>query len=326
MPVTGTPASPWHPGEVALQRMLGIDERMAEIGARVVRDAMPDQHRQFFAQLPFVVLGTVDPAGDAWATLRTGEPGFVTSADPRTLTVAAARQPDDPAEAGMEDGAAVALLGIELESRRRNRANGRLRRDAPDGFRVEVAQSFGNCPQYIQERHGAPVPDSHSPAVENLAGLDDAARALIGAADTLFVATYADLPDGREVDVSHRGGRAGFVHIEPSGVLVVPDFSGNRFFNTLGNIMLSRRAGLTFLDFASGDLLQLSGEAAVLAGGAGAVPGAERLWAVRPRRIVRRRAALPLRWAFAGWSPATLRTGSWPAQEAAGLPQSASSR
>jgi predicted pyridoxine 5'-phosphate oxidase superfamily flavin-nucleotide-binding protein len=327
MPVTETSASPWHPGEVALQRTMGVDAHLAEIGSRLLRDAMPEQHRTFFAKLPFVVLGTVDPAGDAWATVRVGEPGFVASPDARTLTVAAGVEPGDPAEAGMADGDAVGLLGIELHTRRRNRANGLLRREGAGGFRIEVVQSFGNCPQYIQERHGqAAAADTRASTVEELTGLDDDARATIVAADTLFVASYADLASGRQVDVSHRGGRAGFVRIEPSGVLVVPDFSGNRFFNTLGNIVLSRRAGVTFVDFASGDLLQLSGEAAVLAGGADAVQGAERLWALRPRRIVRRRGALALRWSFAGWSPATLRTGTWPAQDAAGLPQSSSSR
>ncbi|MDN8943578.1 hypothetical protein Q0P03_14800, partial [Staphylococcus aureus] len=64
-----TPTSaPWHAGEVAMQQTVGVAERMAVVGSKVVRDFMPDQHRDFYEQLPFIVMGAVDPQGDAWAT------------------------------------------------------------------------------------------------------------------------------------------------------------------------------------------------------------------------------------------------------------------
>jgi predicted pyridoxine 5'-phosphate oxidase superfamily flavin-nucleotide-binding protein len=50
----------------------------------VIRDYLPDQHREFFAQLPFVLLGTTDKAGRPWASLLVGLP--VLSAQP-TLVV-----------------------------------------------------------------------------------------------------------------------------------------------------------------------------------------------------------------------------------------------
>ena len=320
-PVSDTVASPWHAGEVAMQRSAGMAERMDALGRKVVRGFMPDQHREFFAQLPFVVLGAVDPAGDAWATLRAGPPGFLHSPDPAQLRVALPREPQDPADAGMQEGDAIGLLGIELHTRRRNRMNGMLRCGSGQaGFGIEVRQSFGNCPQYIQLRDYAFV-DQAPAAPAELAALDGAARALIGAADAFYVASYADLEDGqRQVDVSHRGGRPGFVRLDADGGLTIPDFQGNMFFNTLGNIALNPRAGLVFVDFASGGLLQMSGTAELLGGEAAAADlagfeGAQRLWRFMPHRIVRRDAALTLRWLDRddGASPASLRTGAWPA-------------
>ncbi|MDT1852839.1 FAD-binding oxidoreductase, partial [Acinetobacter baumannii] len=79
--------------------------------------------------------------------------------------------------------------------------------------------------------------------------------------------SYADRTDGagrRQVDVSHRGGKAGFVRVADDGTLTIPDFDGNLFFNTLGNIVVNGKAGLLFVDFASGDLLQMSGDAEVI--------------------------------------------------------------
>jgi len=309
----GEKLSVWHQGEVALQQQAGVAERMAEVGQRVIRDHMPDQHRDFYAQLPFIVAGSVDAHGDAWVTLLEGQPGFMFSPNATTLNIEARPHQGDPTAAGMHDGAPVGLLGIELHTRRRNRMNGVLHAIG-GGFRIEVEQSFGNCPRYIQLRdfHFAHDPaEPYHGEVETLIALDDAARATLAAADTFYVATYAE----RQVDASHRGGKPGFVRVSEDGLLTIPDFNGNLFFNTLGNIHQNGKAGLLFVDYASGDTLQMSGDAEVILDSPeiAAFQGAERLWTFRPRRMVRRRAALALRWLTQadGAAPSSLMTGDW---------------
>ena len=301
-----------------MQRTAGAADKLAARG-NLLRDHMTDQHRQFYAQLPFLIAGAVDRAGDPWATILSGEPGFLHAPDPHRLSIATSRDPGDPADEGMEDGDAIGLLGIELHTRRRNRLNGLVERHGADSFHVTVQQSFGNCPQYIQARDFRFVRD---PALRAgrlphaLERSDARGRAMIAAADTFFVASYIDRRDGtREVDVSHRGGRPGFVRVGDDGALTIPDFSGNRFFNTLGNILTNPKAGLLFVDFETGDLLQLSGSADVILDSPeiARFQGAERLWRVTPRRIHLRPDALPLRWTFRqdGWSPQALKTGAW---------------
>jgi predicted pyridoxine 5'-phosphate oxidase superfamily flavin-nucleotide-binding protein len=301
-------ASPWHAGEHAMQQRVGLAERMEEIGPKIFRQAMPLQHQAFFPLLSFVVVGAVDPQGDAWATLMAGHPGFLSTPDAEHLTIAAARVPADPADAGMENGQSVGLLGIELATRRRNRLNGKVQRTDAAGFAVEVAQSFGNCPQYIRPRkleYEDGVGDDTISAPLRATSLNPEMIALILRADTFFVASYVDTEAGRQVDVSHRGGPTGFVRVGPDGVLTVPDYSGNMFFNTLGNMLVNPKAGLVFVDFAHGGLLQLSGDAEVLPDDVGTETfrGAERLWRFTPRRAVYRPNALPLRLraVAAGW-------------------------
>lgn len=286
---------PWHAGEIALQDTLGVAARMDEIGRKVIRNYMPDQHRDFFAQLPFAVFGTVDSAGRPWATLRAGEEGFMHSPQPQSLVLELPPEPDDPAQDGLRDGAAVGMLGIELHTRRRNRLNGRLHA-LPDGrYEIGVDESFGNCPQYIHVRdyrfERQPGEASGLPA-RRLPQFDALARDLVGRAATFFVATYSGEGAEMRVDVSHRGGPPGFVQVKRDGTLVVPDYEGNRFFSTLGNILLNGKAGLVFPDFDSGGLLQMSGEARVVLDGEG------RHWEFVPRELVWREDALPLRWAL----------------------------
>ncbi|TAV47708.1 flavin-nucleotide-binding protein [Rhizobium leguminosarum] len=294
--------SPWHEGELAIQRSVGVVERMDGPGRNFVRKAMPEQHRAFFPMLPFVVLGAVDARGDVWATVGAERPGFMASPEPEILEVGLPRDPADPADAGMEDGDAIAMLGIQLETRRRNRLNGVIRRTDAKGFDVRVGQSFGNCPQYIQPRSAAFVRDPDMPTATqplHSGQLDDRTRRMIESADTFFVASYVDRDDGeRQVDVSHRGGNAGFVRVGADGVLTIPDFAGNRFFNTLGNILINSKAGLVFVDFETGDMLQMTGNAEVLLDSPdiATFQGAERLWRFTPEEIVLRPDALPLRW------------------------------
>lgn len=288
--------SVWHSGEIALQETIGSAERLRAIGSRVVRNFMPDQHRSFFAQLPFVILGVVDHIGAPWATVATGALGFMTSPDPQSLTVGWRADTSDPAAAGLAEGKAIGLLGIELSTRRRNRMNGTITAFGDDGLTIAVEQSFGNCPQYIQSRdwHAAKGGRQSADQVTQLDALEGDARRLVEAADTFFVATYADLDDGRrQVDASHRGGKPGFVHVAANGTLTIPDYSGNQFFNTLGNIVTNGRAGLLFIDFASGDVLQLSGTVEVLLDVPSPTPrSAERHWRVTPTRLVLRRRAV----------------------------------
>lgn len=307
----------WHEGERMIQEKLGVAERMASVGKRFIRDHMPDQHRTFYAQLPFLVLGSVDEAGAPWATFIEGRQGFITSPDPTTLQIGAGADPTDPAAPGLQPGKPVGMLGIELHTRRRNRMNG-IVGAAAEGFRIEVDQSFGNCPRYIQlrdVRYARDVAAPYAGEVETLPALDADAHSMIGGADSFFVASYADREDRRQVDVSHRGGKAGFVRIGDDGTLTIPDFDGNLFFNTLGNILLNGRAGLLFVDYATGDMLQLTGTAEVIFDSPeiAAFQGAERLWTFRAQAIVRRRGALALRWAIQQepWSPSSMMTGDW---------------
>ncbi len=308
----------FHEGELALQELAGWRARLAEAGPRVIRDHMPQQHREFFALLPFLVAGTIDAQGQPWASVLAGEPGFATSPDPRRLSVRARPLAHDPLGRHLADGAPIGLLGIEPHTRRRNRLNGRVARCDEGGFEVEVTQSFGNCPKYIQARRPQFTGLPAAPAVHRLDALDAPARALAESADTFFIATAhpgagTSGQPALGADVSHRGGKPGFVRVDGDRMLTVPDFPGNFFFNTLGNLAVNPRCGLLFIDFEQGDLLQVAARGEVIHDGPDvrAFQGAQRLMRFHVESALRLPAALPLRWGEAEPSPVLAATGAW---------------
>jgi predicted pyridoxine 5'-phosphate oxidase superfamily flavin-nucleotide-binding protein len=310
-------ASAFHAGERAVQERVGVDQQMAQIGPRVIRSYMPEQHRELLSRLPFILAGTVDAQGQPWASVLAGEVGFVESPDPRQLLIDARPLPHDPLNDTLVDGAPIGLLSIQPHTRRRNRVNGTVQL-RPEGIGVVVGQSFGNCPKYIQARepsfvHGTPAGRLAYEGTE----LDDAARRLITQADTYFIATAhpraLEGGDTRQgADVSHRGGRPGFVKVQ-GDTLTVPDFAGNNFFNTLGNIASNPRAGLLFMDFDNGDVLYVAVRASIVWDGSelDGFDGAQRLVKMDVTQVRRVEDGLPLRWGAAELSP-YLPMGEWP--------------
>ena len=143
------PVGVFHEGERSLHEKLDIVDRQHELGLRMIRDHMPDQHRDFFAMLESVHIGAVDASGHPWAILRTGPAGFMTSPDDKTLTVSSRPLIGEPPDLDFSIGAKTSVVGIEFETQRRNRLNATIDAAKGDDLSFHVDQSYGNCPKYI---------------------------------------------------------------------------------------------------------------------------------------------------------------------------------
>lgn len=316
-------ASPFHAGEQRVQTLLGVRDHVERAGRNMIRDSMPDQHRALFEQLPLLVVASLDEAGRPWASFLAGEPGFVRSPSASELRVTTPALNGDPLRENLRLGAPLGVLGLQLETRRRNRANGHISALEAASFTLHVEQSFGNCKQYIQAREphfGAELRARAGGVLRQGELLSERARELLLHTDTFFIATAspaASTSTGNEgVDVSHRGGRSGFVRVatdEGRSVVIFPDFSGNFMFNTLGNLVVNPRAGIALASFETGDVLSLTGVAKVIWEGAAvaAFPGAERLVMFAPEFGWLLEGALPLHFTGFEESPYLADTGTW---------------
>ncbi|KAK5814947.1 hypothetical protein F5H01DRAFT_206425 [Linnemannia elongata] len=216
-------------------------------------------------------------------------------------------------------------VALDFTNRRRNKMNGVLRPD--DILRVDeatgelhvlltVEQTIGNCPKYItiremdfSEPQDIPEPEAGGSTSQTLdensrrplfKGLTPEQTAIVDQADCLFIASrfidesIADQTSG--MDCNHRGGNPGFARVNGNQI-VFPDYSGNRFFNTLGNIMNDERVGLLFVNFGAGDTLQVTGRARILIGkdAQEAYPHAQRVVQVTIEDSILRLGSLPFR-------------------------------
>ena len=80
-------SSPFHQGEIDVQRRAGVAERMSDRGKLSIRTWMPDQHREFFAGLEYLLVGSSDRTGWPIPSMLFGPRGFVSSPNPGRLRI-----------------------------------------------------------------------------------------------------------------------------------------------------------------------------------------------------------------------------------------------
>jgi uncharacterized protein len=294
----------YHEGEIAVQARAGVRDMALRLGGGI-RSLIPEAAREFILRQPIAVIGAMGQDDSLWASVLTGEPGFLRAVDDQTMQIDARLLEGDPLAAYVKDGAQVGLLIIELETRRRMRLNGVVDLVSDDGLLIRAEEVFSNCPKYIQAREWRKtenIKDVKNRTALRSTELSSEQRLWISEADTFFIASSHPKAG---VDVSHRGGAPGFVRIKDGRELVWGDYQGNNMFQTLGNLTSNPKAGLLFIDFEHERTLHLSGAAEVIwdEAQAASLGGAGRIASFRVEQAVEIRDSLPLQWRLLGYSP-----------------------
>lgn len=298
--------NPFHPGELAVQVRAG-EEQMARRNGQIIGDRIPNGALKFVDKQPMVVVSSFDDEQNIWTSLLAGKPGLVTAENPALVNLdlnqlVSAR--DDIFWENIKSHPAVGLLFIELSSRRRLRVNGIISGEGMH-YRLTVGEAFANCPQYIQRRE-VTVTGPHQlfdPLTVVGTELTDELAGWVRQADTFFIGSAHD---ANHVDTSHRGGKPGFVHVENEQTLLVPDYRGNSMFKTLGNLAVNPGAGLLFVNFDTGETLQLTGRADLLfdqPGPADDTGGTGRHWRFHVAGWRRQASLGGVSWTFTDYSP-----------------------
>ena len=136
---------------------------------------------------------------------------------------------------------------------------------------TKIDQSLGNCPKYLNQYEIHPVAIVRSKLLHTGPTLPEEGKALIAKSDMFFLSTITET----DQDVNHRGGPSGFVRVISSSEIIYPEYSGNRLYQSLGNLRLNPKIGIVFPDYETGDALYITGTADILIGkdAAGMLPG-----------------------------------------------------
>ena len=199
------------------------------------------------ARQPLVAAAYLEPLGAAWVSPLFGQPGFVRAIGRRALLVASEPTFGDPLFSALRDGMAIAILGLDFASERLSLVSGRAY-VRQRGFVVRHGIAHRIDASSLPVRRWRLLPGIEAagrlrqPAP--LVDLADHAR-LLATADVCFVAFDA------QGSLQPIAGRPGFASFDGANSLTLAG-------NTARGIV-NGPAGLLFVDFATGDVLQLSG-------------------------------------------------------------------
>lgn len=246
--------SVFHSGELYVQQETG-EENFAMQNGSIVRDSITGGAVSFVQNQKFFFASSEDESGMIWASVLSGNPGFLEIQDSQNLFLGMDFLSSDPHDIfwkNIQENSSIGLLFIELTTRRRFRINGKIRKEGKL-WGIEIDQAYPNCPKYIQRREITVADPLAKPA-------DHDVKKWVAEADTVFVASSGI---DHNLDISHRGGKQGFITWAGENVLRVPDYQGNSMFMTLGNFHENPQAGLLFVDFSNGETMKLSGKAEI---------------------------------------------------------------
>jgi len=294
----------YHTGELTVQKMAGV-ELVAQQNGAGIRPTIFKGAKVFLRMRTIIIASSVDRRGRVWSSFLTGEPGFIDVQDEFSVTISSSPVPSDPLLDNLPSCPEIGLLAIDFDRRIRMRINGKGAFDSEGRLTVTTEQVYGNCPKYIQRRSPSTASGFHRTqhSVSRDSSLSPDQQQWIRQADTLFIGSASR--EGK-ADVSHRGGPTGFVAVVDGNTLLFPDYFGNSMFNTLGNIHVNPNTGLLFIDFDSGDSLQLTGRSTILWDEEDIkhFAGAERLVRFEIDEALFTENGSPIRWDLLGFSPA----------------------
>jgi len=285
----------FHEGERKLHSLLQVPPQY-----NPTSDSLSQHATRLLHISSLLALGTLDDEGRPWTTLLGGHPGFVKSLgqsiigvktvvdrryDPVVEILVGRRQSGKINEVG-HNGRMVSALGIHLATRDRVKLAGKMIAGALSELSSEaeenengaaeiqavfvIEQSLGNCPKYLNKKRmilSVPRPMLSSDSLP----LSEPALDLLAKADMFFMSASNQ---GFTMSTNHRGGSPGFVRVAKNDnvgvVLVYPEFSGNRLYQTLGNMWTTPKVGLMFPNFDSGDALYITGTTEIVLGKAAA--------------------------------------------------------
>jgi predicted pyridoxine 5'-phosphate oxidase superfamily flavin-nucleotide-binding protein len=285
-------AMPWNAGEVKMHDLLRVPSQDNPTSTMLTPQA------SFMLQRgPLLALGTLDSLSRPWTTIWGGSPGFSEPLggdyigtrtlvdgkyDPVVQALVGGAEKEEMLQP-KDGGKILSGLAFDLMTRKRvkicgkmvagtvrkvnvkfgdgQQKEGALEKQDHIQLVVKIDQSMGNCPKYFNQYEVHPT-IVQSKLLSEGSSLSDEGKTLIGKADMFFLSTSTE----DDQDTNHRGGPPGFVRVMSPTQIIYPEYSGNRLYQSLGNLLLNPKVGITFPDYESGDVLYITGSTEILVG------------------------------------------------------------
>jgi uncharacterized protein len=252
--------SVYHDGERYIQEQMGVRDKSDSLSSMIYHE-MPVVAAQFLESLNFAVVTFSTSNQELFSSVLFDINSFITILHTKEIVINLEKSSFIPDNILGEKNLNIGLLGLEFENRMRIRVNGKGKIEDNKLFLV-IDEVYSNCPKYINDRKIVGKVDFFNDSIlDKYTTLVNECKKIIENSDTFFIATNHE---NKGSDISHKGGKKGFLKIISPTQLEFDDFPGNNMYNTLGNIYTNPNISILIVDFASNDILHINGHAKII--------------------------------------------------------------
>ena len=126
---------------------------------------------------------------------------------------------------------------------------------------VSIDEAYANCPKYIKKRiHNEFEKKNAYKHLIHESKITEEFKKVLSNSDTFFLSSSHK---EKGADISHKGGKKGFVKVISNTEIEFIDMPGNNLYNSLGNIYANSLVNLLFIDFINNDTYLIIGKASI---------------------------------------------------------------
>lgn len=252
--------SVYHEGEVYIQELMGVRTISDSLSSMIKKD-MSVVATQFLKTLSFSVITFSKETSILHSSIVFGLNSFIKILTKNELLIDLKNRSFIPKEILEEKTLTIGFIGLDFENKMRIRINGKG--DIKNNqLHLVIDEIYSNCPKYITNRKLNGKLDFFDEIKHyKNSSLEKNSINILTNADTFFLST---IHKSKGADISHKGGKKGFLRVVSPAQLEFDDFPGNNLYNSIGNIYTNKNVNILVIDFFSNDILHIVGTAKIM--------------------------------------------------------------
>ena len=251
--------SVYHEGEQFIQESMGVREKSDSLSS-MIRDDLPVVAARFLENLNFSVISFSYENKDIFSSVVYGFEAYIVVLDKSEILIDLKKRSSIPKEFFEAEIINIGFIGLDFENKMRIRINGKGK-IKEDKLHLKIQEAYSNCPSHITDRSLLEeISFKGASKLFSYTRFDTDTKRIIENTDTFFIASSHK---EKSSDISHRGGKKGFLKIISDTQLEYEEVRGNNMYNTLGNIHTNPNISIIIIDFMTYEILHIKGIARI---------------------------------------------------------------
>lgn len=250
----------FHEGEYHIQEIRGVRSDSDSLSSMIKKN-LPIIAIDFLKNLNFSVISFSTNQKNIFSSLVYDINSFIEIKNDNEIVISLNKRTYIPKNFFKENLINIGFIGLDFKRAMRIRINGKGKIKDNKLF-ITIDEVYSNCPKHIYRRIlQGEIKASKRSEITEYKEINKEFKNIISNANTFFLASSHK---EKGLDISHKGGKRGFVTVLSSTKVEFEDVIGNNLFNSLGNIYTNPYISMIFINFEENRTYHIKGIAKII--------------------------------------------------------------